>query len=246
MARLPARSFAVFFAVVALLTSQAVCAYEIPLESHSVRDAYFLGQRGDETLARFLDTYAKHLPVPQKGPYISEVKLLTPYAQVVDISRQKTVGYSAQQAAQDYKDRGDTFRVYVRIEFTATYGFSQAVESANHAAREQRLALQPYDFWRDFQFILWQDAKPAEPPRDLGSGSGSADHQEESERRVTDARWADSTPIYSNSEYNGGLVGADVWLDYDAKDITSDPISMEIVTPAGQHAVATFDLAKLR
>jgi hypothetical protein len=243
MTRLPARPFAVFFAIV-LLASQSAWAYEIPLESHSVRDAYFFGQRGDEKLARFLDTYTKHMPIPQKGPYISEIELLTPYAQVVDISRQKTAGYSAQQAAQEYKDRGDTFRVYVRIEFTATYGFIQAVESANYAGHEQRLELQPYDFWRDFQFILSQDVKPAEPPGD--SASDSTNHQEEAERRVMDARSADSTPIYSNSEYNGGLAGAVVWLDYDAKDITSEPISVEVMTPAGLHVVAAFDLSKLR
>jgi hypothetical protein len=243
MACLPARSFAIFFTA-ALLASQPACAYEIPLESHSVRDGYFFGQRGDEKLAKFLDTYAKHLPVSQKGPYISEIKLLTPYAQVVDISRQKTAGYSAQQAAQEYKDRGDTFRVYVRIEFTATYGFLQAVESANHAAREQKLPLQPYDFWRDFQFILSQDAKPAEA-RDSASDSGDR-QQENGDRRVIDARWADASLIYGDTEFNGGLAGAVVWLDYDAKDITSDPASVEVVTPAGQHVVATFDLSKLR
>jgi hypothetical protein len=61
-----------------------------------------------------------------------------------------------------------------------------------------------------------------------------------------DARSADSTPTYSNSEYNGGLQGAVVWLDYDAKDVASGPVSVEVVTPAGQHVVASFDLSKLR
>jgi hypothetical protein len=243
MIRLPSRSFAVFFAV-ALLASQSACAYEIPLESHSVRDGYFFGQRGDEKLAQFLDAYTKHLPLPQKGPYISEIKLLTPYAQVVDISRQRTAGYSAQQAAQEYKDRGDTFRVYVRIEFTATYGFLQAAESANHAAREQKLPLQPGDFWRDFQFILSQEAKPGESPRD--SASDSANRQDEGDRRFMDARAADASLIYGDGEINGGLAGAVVWLDYGAEDITSQPISFEVVTPAGQHTIATFDLSKLR
>jgi hypothetical protein len=238
MAQLPARSFSVFFAVI-LLASQAACAYETPLESHSVRDAYFFGQRGDEKLARFLDTYAKHLPLPQNGPYVSELKLLTPYAQVVDISRQKTAGYSAQQAAQEYKDRGDSFRVYIRIEFTATYGFLQAVESANHAAREEKLELQPYDFWRDFQFILSQDAKPTEP-RDAQPDSTGGDSQ--LARRIIDAREVGASAIYGDD----GLAGSLVWLDYEAKDITSEPISVEVVTPAGQHVAATFDLSKLR
>lgn len=40
---------------------------------------------------------------PPQGPYISEIRLLTPYAQAVDISRHKTLGYSAQQAEAEYK-----------------------------------------------------------------------------------------------------------------------------------------------
>lgn|ERR1700676_3219473 len=242
MTRLPDRTLAVFFAA-ALLASQTAFAYETPLESHSIRDAYFLGQRGDEKLARFFDPYTKHLPPPQKGPYISEIKLFTPYAQVVDISRQKTAGYSAQQAEQEYKNRGDSIRVYVRIEFTATYSFLQAVQSANRVAREQKLELQPYDFWRDFQFFLSQDGQPAEP-RD--SAGDPADRAVEGERRMMNARSADSTPIYLKGEYNGGLAGAIVWLDYDAKDLTSNSVSFELIAPTGPSATATFDLSKLR
>ncbi len=245
MIRLPSRSIATFL-VAALLASPVTFAYEIPLESHSIRDAYFFGQRGDDKLARFLDTYTKHLPLPQKGPYISEIKLLTPYAHVVDISRQKTTGYSAQQAEQEYKDRGDTVRVYVRIELTATYGFLQALDSANRAAREQNLDLQPQDFWRDFQFVLSQEAKPVDPRDDAADLSEQPDQQVRDGRRAILARSAGGTPIYSNSEYNGGLQGAVVWLDYDAKYVASGPVSVEVATPAGQHVLASFDLSKLR
>ena len=108
-------------------------AYEVPLDPHSVRDAYFLGQRNDEKTARFLDAYVKHLPPPEKGPDISEIQLLTPYAQVVELSRQKTVGYSAQQAEQDYRERGDRIRVRVRIEFTATYGLAEVQKATVHS-----------------------------------------------------------------------------------------------------------------
>jgi hypothetical protein len=237
MPRLPARAMACFLAASLFLSPRAF-AFEIPLETHSVRDGYFFGQRGDEKLARFLDTYSKHLSSPPAGAYISEITLLTPYAQVVDISRQKTLGYSAQQAEQDYKRRGDSLRVYVRIEFTATYGFLQAVESANKAAREQRLVLQPFDFWRDFQFLLSQDAKPTglrEADSDATSGSLLA-------RRIVDAEETGASAIYGDD----GLTGALVWLDYDAKNVTSDSISFEVTTPTGGHAVASFDLARLR
>ena len=36
--------------------------------------------------------------MPPQGPYISEIRLMTPYAQAVDISRHKTLGYTTQQA----------------------------------------------------------------------------------------------------------------------------------------------------
>src|SRR5215472_5211332 len=99
------RSAAVIAA--AVVGWQPVLAYEAPLEPNAVREAYFLGQRNDDARAKFFAAYVKHFALPQKGPYVSEIELLTPYAQVVDVSRQHTAGYSAQQAAEDYKKRGN-------------------------------------------------------------------------------------------------------------------------------------------
>jgi hypothetical protein len=46
--------------------------------------------------------------------------LRTPYAQVVEISEQHPNGYSAQQAAGDYRKRGDSVLVRVQVMFTPT------------------------------------------------------------------------------------------------------------------------------
>jgi hypothetical protein len=208
----------------ALLISPATFAYEVPLDSRSVREAYFLGQRHDERTSTFLGTYVKHLPFPQKGPYISTITLLTPYAQVVDLSRQRTLGYSAQQAEQDYHGRGDSIRVCVRIEFTATYGAVEARKSADNAGAEQNFTLRPEDFWKDFRFGLSQ------------------------EDAWIESREIRGEPTYEPGRPNGSsyMNGAQVWLEFDANKIASTDTTVEVFTPDGQHVIAKFDLAKLR
>lgn len=42
-------------------------AFDTPLSDTAVRQAYFMGQRHDESLGRFLDKYIKHLRAPKPG-----------------------------------------------------------------------------------------------------------------------------------------------------------------------------------
>ena len=42
------------------------------------------------------------------------------------------------------------------------------------------------------------------------------------------------------------LTGENVWLEYDLKDVASEPTDVEVVTPQGKVIKATFDLKKLR
>lgn len=53
-------------------------AFDTPLSDTAVRQAYFMGPRHDESFARFLDLYCKHLSPPKTGPYMSTVEFLTP------------------------------------------------------------------------------------------------------------------------------------------------------------------------
>jgi hypothetical protein len=69
----------------------------------------------------FLSQYTQSLPVPASGPDVSEIALSTPCAQVVEVSAQHSVGYSAGQAAEDYRKRGDFITVRVKVLFTPTY-----------------------------------------------------------------------------------------------------------------------------
>jgi hypothetical protein len=60
--------------------------YEATLAPAALHDAYVLGQRNDQTTAEFLDPYAKQTTGTVDGgtPHLSEIEVLTPFAQVVD------------------------------------------------------------------------------------------------------------------------------------------------------------------
>ena len=55
--------------VAALLLSPSSFAFDSPLSDQAVREAYFLGQRHDESLARLLDRYTTYLAPPKTGPH---------------------------------------------------------------------------------------------------------------------------------------------------------------------------------
>src|SRR5438067_13689777 len=129
MRRTPTSSFISALAAI-LLVWQSSAVFGANLSDEAVREAYFLGQRNDEKTARFLETYRRHLSMPKSGLYVSEIELFTPYAEAVDLSRQRTFGYSAQQAAQEYRDRGDVFRLRVRVFFTDTYSLRTYAQTA--------------------------------------------------------------------------------------------------------------------
>jgi hypothetical protein len=119
------------------LSVQFAFAFSHRLTESEVRDAYFLGQ-DSERATPFLSQYVQALPVPNAGPHVAQIELRTPYAQVVAISRQHSAGYSAQQAAEDYKARGNTILVRAQVMFTPTY------------------SNRPDDFWHDVSIALVQ------------------------------------------------------------------------------------------
>ena len=155
MAQYFRRIFAVLMA--ALLLVPFGSAFQSPLSDEAVRDAYFLGQRNDESTAELFASYLKTLPPPKSGPYISEVELYTPYSQLVEWSRLHSVGYSAQQAARDYHATSDTIFVRIRIDFTSTYGAFELYRSGRLLEPPKRGTESAHpDFHRDFRAGLWQ------------------------------------------------------------------------------------------
>src|SRR5258708_12275965 len=67
-------------ACAALLPVQPLSAFDTPLSDTAVREAYFLGQRHDDSLGNLMAKYVLYFQPPRTAPYIPPFSLLPPYA----------------------------------------------------------------------------------------------------------------------------------------------------------------------
>jgi len=203
-------------------------AYEVPLTPASLNEAYILGQRNDQATAAFLNPYSKQIAEVSEVPHIAEIEILTPFAQVVDLSRRFTSGYSEEQAARDYHQRGDTVVVRIVLMLPAAYPKPAPAPGQPPAPLQQspppNAPLRPENFWQNFRFETKQHGK------------------------TIATRVIRNKPIYSTPTKDTPAVldGATIWLEYDAKDVASDDTAVEVTTPDSKTINATFDLKKLR
>ena len=100
---------------ICLSLPNALRAYEWPLDTRALHEAWELGQRNDQETGKFLAQYLQKISGGENDPYTAEIEILTPYAQVADQSRRKTTSYSEQQAALDYRRRGNTVLINIVI-----------------------------------------------------------------------------------------------------------------------------------
>jgi hypothetical protein len=200
-------------------------AYERPLTEASIHDAWVLGQRNDQATAEFRAPYIKQVAgAAPAGPHIAEIEVLTPFVQIVDRSQHKLSTYSEEQAAKDYHERGDKVLVRVLLMLPAAYPKQESGPGAATSTPQQKAALRPENFWQNFHFNVTQHGKT------IASGP------------------IQSQPVYSAATKGAPSVldGARVLLDYDAKDIAPEPLTVQVVTPETKTIAATFDLQKLR
>ncbi|HYT06432.1 MAG TPA: hypothetical protein VEL77_02185 [Rugosimonospora sp.] len=176
-----------------------------------------MGSSNSESV-NFLSKYKETLPPPKTGPYIAEMEVRTPFAQVVVSSREHSVGYSPMQAGQDYKKDPDTVQARIQIRFTTTFALlppqpppaCQGVQRMNSAK----------DCFHDFEFSFSQ-SKDIQSIRSYG------------------------VPIYSGGD-SSVLIGGDVWFALRVAEVASAPLRVTVSTPDGHEVSATFDLAALR
>jgi hypothetical protein len=202
-------------------------AYEVPLTPAALHEAFILGQRNDAATAAFLNPYVKQTTEDSREPHIAEIQILTPFAQVVDLSRRFTSGYSEEQAAREYHERGDTVVVRIVLMLPAAYPKPDAPNDAPAPAQQPgapATALRPENFWQNFRFATKQQGK------------------------TISTRFIRNQPIHSTptKDTPSVLDGATVWLEYDAKDAASEETVVEVTTPDSKTISATFDLKKLR
>lgn len=210
------------FLIALVLALPPLLAFDTPLSDTAVRDAYFLGQRRDETMARFLQKYTISLAPPGSGPHIASITMFTPYALAVLHSKDRSVGYSAQQAALDHAKHAETVKAVVEILFTDSYGPYISRPTGSGQDSTTGLMPRPYDFWKVFQvnfFFKNDQLKPI-------SSSGQ--------------------PNLLCNEGGCTLTGATLEFEFLAENVSSDTITIQVIPPEGEQVVLDFDLASLR
>lgn len=203
----------------ALLLSFNFFAYDTPLSDEAIREAYFLGQRHDQTLLHFLDTYSKHFPIPKTGPHISSIAFLTPYAAFAASSSHHMGAYSAQQALLDYRAHSEIVKIVVEIHLTTSYG---EFLSPSKAPPSSELTPRPHDFWKDFEVQVSAGSRLLAPATFHGQ------------------------PTLSCGEGYCTLTGAILELEFPANSFPSDSIKVRVIPPEGSPVSADFQPSKLR
>jgi hypothetical protein len=206
----------------AVFLAPPVFAFSSPLSSEAIREAYFLGQRHDESMARFLDKYTTRLSPPRTGPYISSVQFLTPFAQLIQVSDQHLPGYSAQQAERERRGQPETVEISVKILLTESYPAFVSESAPGRSGSTPSYHLRSPDFWRDFQVRVFQRDEAMEPADFTGRAN------------------------YSCTKSACTLSGATLWLDFPATALDSDSATVEVTPPVGDPVAVDFDLTRLR
>jgi hypothetical protein len=212
-----------------LFSSTTLNAYEVPLSAASLHDAWTLGQRNDKATADFFLPYVKDTAEQSgDGTHIAEVELLTPFAQVVDKSRENPSGYAESQALADYQKRGDSVVVSVLLMLPAAFPKADMPTSSapqqSSAGAKPNEAIQPENFWQNFRFNVKQRDK------------------------IVATRSIHNSPVYSAATKDAPAVldGAKILLEYDAKDLASEAMTFEVISPDAKTITVSFDLKTLR
>ena len=208
---------------VSFLLIPPALAIDTPLSPEAVRDAYFLGQRHEQDFTDLMAKYTQTLPAPDSGPDISSITFLTPFALVAQLSSQRTMNYSAQQAEQDHSNQQEIVRIIIQIQLTETYGALIPRPTGSRSGSLIGYTLRPSDFWKDFQVQVLDKEKILIPSHSSGQ------------------------PIYGG-DGNGGsiLIGAALQLDFPAKAFKSDSPDIQVTPPEGDPVSVAFDLSALR
>lgn len=204
-----------------LLLCSPSFAYDTPLSDQAVREAYFLGQRRDESMYAFLNKYTKLLPPPKTGPHIAAVTFFTPFALLVQHSSRQS-DYSAQQAALDHKGHDEMVEIQVGIQFTQSYSAIISVPTHSRSGSPTAIQQRSPEFWRAFKYRIF-DGDEEITTEDI---SGE--------------------PQYSCSEGGCILTGAIVYFQFPATAFKSDSASVDVTPREGDPISAEFDLSSLR
>jgi hypothetical protein len=147
----PSSPFRIFAFIVILGMALPALAFDYPLSSTSIRDAYFFGKRHTSVTTAPFKQYTHFLPAGQSAARVQAISLETPFVQVAERSG-AAFNYYAQDAAQEFTDQDLPFRVLVTVDLSGAYPQSKS-------SRPNFLGFPVPDFCRAFDVQLVQ-SKP--------------------------------------------------------------------------------------
>jgi len=146
-------------------------AFEYPLSSIAIREAYFLGKADGNKRAAAFEKYTQHPPVPKTGPYVSMIQVETPFLVIADSVSQQVSNYFSPDALQEFLDKPVEFRVRTQILVRNAYSLGDGRIVVNRVAP-----------WSDYSVQLLQDQET---------------EKDKEVRPQTTLGW----PLYSGDEY---------------------------------------------
>jgi len=202
--------------VILALIALPALAYQYPLSSSDIRNAYLLGYAKDLNTAGFFTPYVHEFPMPETGPHVAKITLKTPYGQIVELG-QSALNADVQGAEEEYANKKLPFLVQVGVDLTPTYP-----DPLTGGPTAPGFPLP--DFQRDFPVRLVQDDK------EIGE-------------QATQVYLLYSEGASNTYEVSGAII--EYRYDPEKID-PDDEVTIEVHTPDDQDVAATFDLGYLR
>jgi hypothetical protein len=214
-ARSGLRILAGTFVIFALLALPAL-AYQYPLSSSDIRNAYLLGYAKDLNTTNFFAPYVRELPMPDTGPHVAKITLKTPYSQLVEMG-ESAVNADVQGAEEEFANKKLPFLVQVGVDLGPSYPGPPAWDLTAPGFPLP-------DFQRDFPVQLVQgDKKITE--------------------QSTQVYLLYSEGASNTYEVSGAII--EFRYDPEKID-PDDEVTIEVHTPDDQDVETTFDLGHLR
>lgn len=212
----PTERFGLSVLVIVIAIALPAFAFEVPLSSTSIRDAYMLGSRNDSITTDFLARYKHSLPMPKTGPYVAAISVGTPYTQIVELG-QTDMNEDIQGAEKEFAGKEFPFIVRVGVDLTDTYPgpppWNPTVQGVP----------MPNFEW-DFQIKLVQSKK-------------------EISAESTQVYLLYSDAVSNIYQISGAII--ELRYDMDKID-SYDEATIKVHTPDNQEVETTFDLGHLR
>ena len=139
------RRWSLLLVLPALMIVEPALAYDYPLSSEAVREAYFLGSGDPNKRAQFYEQYTKRYAIPKTGQYVGLIEFETPFVLIAQRVSENVSNYFAQDAEQEFLGKPATCRI--RVEVYWGYNSLQSLPGPN------------YRYQTDYTIRLKQDDK---------------------------------------------------------------------------------------